>query len=248
MYKIIPIVLTGLFFFMIKPANSQVIPTKYVKGWGTELNFNPFDGSLSLNSAAGQIKVRRFLNDNKVLRASIAIVSKHENSTAKLVYGQQPYDGSDKKKSLSTSLNIGAEKHFNSGRRLSPYLGVEVGAGFKVSKHELENNSKKKTIKGAWEYQVLNYNGQYYSTEFGFLERGFISTNGNILTGFDFYMADNFYFGYELGFGFEFVKYSKVEVTKDNGYPDSGLLPDIDANSWSIGPRLLNGIRIGYNF
>jgi hypothetical protein len=61
-------------------------------------------------------------------------------------------------------------------------------------------------------------------------------------------MADNFYFGYELGFGFEFVKYSKVEVTKDNGYPDSGLLPDIDANSWSIGPRLLNGIRIGYNF
>jgi len=248
MRKIIPIILLGLLFSIIKPVKSQTIPTKYVKGWGTELNFNPFDGSLSLNNASGQIKVRRFLKDNIALRASFAIVAKNEKSTTTLVYGQMPYDGSDKKNSFLTSINFGAEKHFNSGKRLSPYLGFEVGVGFKVSKHELEYNSAKKTIDGAWEYQNLYYNGQYYDIQMGFEERGYTSANANLLTGFDFYMADNFYIGYEIGFGFEYIKYSKVEITKDIDYPGSDLFPDIETKNWSLGPRLLNGIRIGYNF
>ena len=82
----------------------------------------------------------------------------------------------------------------------------------------------------------------------GYEERGFTSTNANLFTGFDFYMADNFYFGYELGFGFEFIKYSKISITKDIEYPGSDLLPDLDTKNWSIGPRLVNGIRLGYNF
>jgi hypothetical protein len=248
MKKIIPVILAGLLFAVLQPVKCQTIPTKYVKGWGTELNFNPFDGSLSLNNAAGQIKVRRFLKNDIALRASIAIVAKNENSTTKLVYGQVPYDGSDKKHSFLTSINLGAEKHFNNEKRLSPYLGFEVGVGFKVSKQELGYNSTKKTVEGAWEYQYLYYNGQYYNTELGYEERGFTSTNANLFTGFDFYMADNFYFGYELGFGFEFIKYSKISITKDIEYPGSDLLPDLDTKNWSIGPRLVNGIRLGYNF
>jgi len=248
MRKIITIILAGLLFAAIKPVNCQTIPIKYIKGWGTELNFNPFDGSLSLNNAAGQIKVRKFLNENIALRAGIAIVAKNEKSNSALVYGQMPYEGSDKKKTFLTSVNLGAEKHFNAGKRLSPYLGFEAGVGFKVSKHELEYNSKSRTIDGAWEYQYMNYNGQYYYNEIGFEERGYTNVSANLLSGFDFYMADNFYLGYELGFGFEYIKYSKVEITQDIEYPGSDILPDVETKNWSLGPRLLNGIRIGYNF
>jgi hypothetical protein len=61
-------------------------------------------------------------------------------------------------------------------------------------------------------------------------------------------MAKDFYFGYEIGFGLEYIKYSTNEVTKDTGIPDQGTYPDQDGSSWKIGPRLVNGIRIGYTF
>jgi len=248
MKKIFRVLIVCMLFLAVKNADSQIVPTKYVKGWGTELNFNPFDGSLGLNNGSGQIKIRRFLDNNIVLRGALSIGYKTESDNEKQVYGTQPTETTDKRTAIQTVLNFGVEKHFNGGSRLSPYIGFEVGIGLKKSKQELEYNTFSKTIKGAWEVQNFYYNGQYYVSQWSYDERGFVSGNGEILTGFDFYMADNFYFGYELGFGLEYVKYSKIEVTKDADYPGSQNIPDLDSKSWKIGPRLLNGIRIGYNF
>ena len=249
MNKIITIIVAALLLAVIKPVKSQNIPVKYVKGWGTELNFNPFDGSLSLNNTTGQIKVRRFIKNDIALRGAISIAYKNNYEKEKLVYGQQAYDESVNSNSLLTALNLGAEKHFNPGHRLSPYLGFEIGMGLKISKQEIERNSKLRTVKGAWETQYVYYNGQYYEYELSYDERGYVSGNGNLLTGFDYYVADNFYFGYELGFGVEFTKFSKIEITKDEDFQSTQeFVPDLEAKSWRIGPRLQNGIRIGYNF
>ena len=242
------ILIVSLILAAVKNADSQNVPTKYVKGWGTELNFNPFDGSLSLNNGSGQIKVRRFLNNEIALRGAITIGYKNDFDNEKQVYGTQPTETTDKKTSFLTGFNFGVEKHFNSGSRISSYIGFEIGVGLKKSKQEIEYNTFPKTLKGAWEVQNYYYNGQYYVSEWSYKERGFVSGNGEILTGFDFYMADNFYLGYELGFGLEYIKYSKIEVTKDANYPGTENIPDLDSKSWRVGPRLLNGIRIGYNF
>lgn len=248
MNKIFPIVLAVILFTATLPAISQDTPAHFIKGWGTELNFNPFDGSLSLNNATGQIKVRRFLNNDIALRAGISISVKNNTDKVKQVYGTSPSEESVKSKSNLVAFNLGAEKHFNSGHRLSPYIGFEIGAGLKKTEQDFEYNNFTKTVKGAWMTKYVTYNGQYYYTSITYDERGFISANANLFTGFDFYMADCFYFGYELGFGFEYTKYSKIEITQDPDYPDSELIPDYDSKSWSLGPRLLNGIRIGYNF
>jgi len=249
MKKITPlIILTCLLLSVTLAVKSQNIPTQYTKGWGTELNINPFNGSLSLNNASGQIKVRRFIQNDIALRAGISIAYKNNNDQEKLVYGTQPYESTNKRTSLLTALTLGAEKHLNSGHRLSPYVGFELGVGLKSSKQEYAYNSAKRTVKGAWEVESTYYNGSYYVNSLTYDERGFWSSSGNILTGFDFYMDNNFYFGYELGFGFEFIKYSKIDITQDAEYPGSDTTPDLDSKSWTVGPRLLNGIRIGYNF
>jgi len=219
-----------------------------LKGWSTELNFNPFDGSLSLNNANGQIKIRKFLPNDIALRLAFTLSYKNDQSKMEDPYGTYPIDSKDKRQSFMVAVNFGTEKHFSGTRRISPYIGWEIGLGYKKSKEELENNSNSKTIKGAWQTYELAYSGQNYYFTTNYIERGFWSAGANVLTGFDFYMAKDFYFGYEIGFGLEYLKYSKIVITKDTEFPDSGTYPDQDGSSWKIGPRLVNGIRIGYTF
>ena len=219
-----------------------------LKGWSTELNFNPFDGSLTLNNANGQIKIRKFLPNDIALRLAFTLSYKNDEDKMEYPYGTNPVNYTDQRQSFMVAVNFGTEKHFSGTRRISPYIGWEAGLGYKKSKEELENNTNSKTIKGAWQTYEVSYSGQNYYYTTNYIERGFWSAGANVLTGFDFYMAKDFYFGYEIGFGFEYLKYSTIEVTKDTEFPDQGTYPDQDGSSWKIGPRLVNGIRIGYTF
>ena len=219
-----------------------------LKGWSTELNFNPFDGSLSLNNANAQIKIRKFSPNGNALR--LAFTLGYKNVTDKLdnAYGTTPVNSSDQKQYFLLAVNFGTEKHFRSTHRLSPYIGWEAGLGFKTSKEEMKYNSATRTIKGAWETRELYYAGQTYYYNTNYVERGFMSVGAKVLAGFDFYMSKDFYFGYEVGFGLDYTKYSKITVTRDSTFPDQANYPDYTGSSWDIGPRLVNGIRIGFVF
>jgi len=219
-----------------------------LKGWSTELNFNPFNGSLSLNNSSGQIKLRKFCANNVALRIAFNIGNKANTSSNTYPYGTVPIDTEEKMNSLLFAVNFGTEKHFKTNLRLSPYIGWEAGVGIKNSKHVIDNNSNTKTIKGAWQSIYLSNSGQGYYYTANYTERGYLSFTANALTGFDFYMSKDFYFGYEFGFGIEYFKYSKITVTKDVEFPEQGTYPDQTASSWNIGPHLINGIRIGYTF
>jgi hypothetical protein len=243
-YRIIAVVL--FMMLNVTQVKSQENAANNGKKWGTELNFNPFDGSLSLNNSSGQIKVRRFLNDAFALRAGVLFNYKNFNDKEDQKYTTNPYKASNKRHSLETTINLGIEKHFDAGKRLSPYLGAEVGFGFKSAKQELELDSKTRTIKGAWE--DIESTGSYYVQSF--VENNYISAGANLLTGFDFYMSENFYFGYEFGFNVEFTKYGKIEITEDAGFSSStpSPLPETTSGNWRMAPNVMNGIRIGYNF
>ncbi len=214
----------------------------------TELNFNPFNGSLSLNNSSGQFKFRRFYADNRALRIALTVNYLKDNSTVESKYGQNPFKESFRRSSLSTTLSIGTEKHFEGSRRLSPYIGWEMGVGLKKSKQVEKDNSTKITIDGAWVTTEQFYNGNYYYFSTTFSERGYWSLGASFVTGFDFYMAKGFYLGYEIAIGFDYINYSNIEYTPERD-PQSGYThPDYDSESWRIGPKLVNGIRIGYIF
>lgn len=244
----IPLSIASFFLLTSNCIKAQDTIKPSLKGWSTELNFNPFNGSLALNNATGQIKIRKFLSNDIALRLAFTLSYKNVEDKMENPYGTYPVNSKDKKKSFEAGINFGTEKHFNGGRRISPYIGWEAGIGYKSSREDITNNANTLTVKGAWQTYEVIYNGQnpYYSTNY--TERGFWSVGASALTGFDFYMAKDFYFGYELGFGFEYKKYSTIEITQSPSVPDNGTYPDQDGSSWRVGPKLVNGIRIGYTF
>jgi len=248
MNKIYSISIACFLLFSSNSIKAQDTLKPLLKGWSTELNINPFDGSLSLNNANGQIKLRKFCQNDIAFRLAFTLSYKSDENKLENLYGTYPVNTNDKRQSFMVAVNLGAEKHFKTSPRLSPYVGWEIGIGYKSSKEELKNNEDTETIKGAWQTYEVTYSGQNYYLTTNNVERGFWSAGANLLTGFDFYMAKDFYFGYELGFGIEYIKYSTIEITKDEAFPVTQNYPDQDGKSWKIGPRLVNGIRIGYTF
>jgi hypothetical protein len=146
-------------------------------------------------------------------------------------------------------VNIGQEKHFAGTRRLSPYIGFEGSAGFKMSGATLKSDDGERKIKGAWETtEIIFYDTDYgygYYSSTTYTERGFWSVGLNAITGIDFYVARDFYVGCEVSFGLNYINYTKIDIEDDD---NSNTYPVVDDSSWKFGPSLLNGIRIGYVF
>jgi hypothetical protein len=214
--------------------------------WGTELNFNPFSGNLSFNNANGQIKLRKFLTGNKALRLALTMDFKQDNSSQDNLYGTSPVHNASRKSSFTIQASFGQENHFAGNRRLSPYIGWEAAIGYKTSKNVINTTNNRVTIDGAWQYSQSYSSGGYTYIVTNYEERGFWSIGGNLVAGFDFYMAKNFYLGYEVLFGADYIKYSKIDITQSIG--SAATYPSQDDESWKLGPRLINGIRIGFIF
>ena len=217
--------------------------------WGTELNFNPFNGSLSLNNSNAQFIIRKFFQNNVALRLACTVNYIQNNYKSNDPYGTSPINYTERNKAFTIAINIGTEKHFIGTRRISPYIGWEIGVGYKKSKQEVTNNSNTTTIDGAWESDTsFYYGGSYYPTV-SYLERGFWTVGANFVTGFDLYLTKGFYLGYEILFGIDYFKYSNIDITQSS-IPSgtSTTNPKLNDESWKIGPKLVNGIRIGYVF
>jgi hypothetical protein len=215
----------------LKPFNNK---------WGTELNINPLNGSFSLNNANGQIKIRKFNTDNTALRIALTFAYKQDISKRNDPYGTVPINESNNCKSSTIIVNVGQEKHFQGSGRISPYIGYEAGIGAKFSTDKFTTRLTERTVKGAWEQYVSGYPS--YRT---FSERGFWSVGFNAVTGIDFYIVKNFYAGCEVAFGLDYIRYSNIEVEDSD---DTSTYPNLKDSGWKIGPKLLNGIRIGYIF
>ena len=241
--------LTLICFFLVLSSIKSQDTLKVTAGrWSTELNLNPFDGSLTLNNTNTQIKARKFITDRTAFRIAITTNYLQNNNNRKSEYGSYPIDESIRRNSFQTVINLGIEKHLKGTRRISPYWGWEVGLGFKGSKEVNRNGSTQKTIKGAWEVVSQTYytNNGYYYTYTTMTERGYWSIGGNLIAGFDFYMAKDFYFGFEILFGLDYYNYSNIDITTNT--PSNTVYPKYDDETWRMGPKLVNGIRIGYIF
>jgi len=240
--------------FLSHLALSQDTLKTAARSWTAEINVNPFQGQISLNNAVNQIKVRYFTSNNFAYRFAFSLNNIKKDNTETSAYGTNPVDNSDKKSSTSFGLNLGFEKHFTGTRRLSPYIGGEIAFGLKNAKETLDTKQSTTEIKGAWQNtQVVQYynNGTYYYTTVNTSEQGYQSIVINIVTGFDFYVAKHFLVGYEMLFGFNYIKYDNIETTytPKPGQPAiTASNPKQGANERSFGPKIINGIRLGYTF
>lgn len=218
----------------------------------TELNINPLKGDLSLNNALNQIKLRFFTADYLALRLGFSVNTVKDNSSTSSPYGTNPFINDELKKAATASINAGFEKHFMGTRRLSPYLGAEVMFANKTSSHNITNSTSSTKIEGAWRQQTYSGNPNYPVITSGYAERAFFRYGVNLVTGFDFYMAKHFYFGYEITFGLSNTMYTDIDTsiiyTSGSGDSTDNPVVDYEDKSFSLGANLINGIRLGYAF
>jgi len=173
-------------------------------------------------------KGRYFTSNNFAVRTGINIYFRNEKS--------EPNEGKDNSKQSTFLFGIypGIEKHFGNIRRLSPYIGGEIGIAYKTSKDTYTNNSgttQTETVyKGAWS------DGS---------ERGYFSLGLNFIIGTDFYLSKKLFMGIEVGLGLQSVTDSKVTI-EHTGQSDETAAEK--ASAMELGVNFNPAIRLGYSF
>lgn len=176
------IILSAILAFSNSIFSSET-PAKPVKGTITSqvgmslASFNSNVMSMGLNG-------RYFVKDQLAVRLSLMVDNqKTVNNTAENANGTGG-TGSFTTNNNSTMLFLGVEKHFNGTKRLSPYIGAEIGFGSSGIKTE-----------------GVNFNNAIYInnyTENG--HRKFSDLGINTFLGFDYWVADGLYVGIEYTF------------------------------------------------
>ncbi len=128
--------------------------------------------------------------------------------------------------SFGFSLRPGYEKHFAGTDRLSPYVGAEflfaMTSTTETEEHHSGNSEATFDDPANWSTWTTERND------------GTITFGLNALAGADYYFADNFYLGVEIGLGFQRVSQSDVEVTVSDenaylNYVETGGTTNVDA-------------------
>ena len=89
-------------------------------------------------------------------------------------------------------------------------------------------------------------NGYLFSYTSYTNERAFNSFGGNLLLGADFFLVKNMYFGFELGLGYEMIKYKQVEYVISSDVRETETIPS--SKSSDFGFFFNNSIRLGIWF
>lgn len=216
----------------------------------TELNINPFNGSLSLNNAINQLKFRYFTTPHLAVRLGVDGSKVSSSFRDTNPYGTNSYRYEDERSSRTIGLNIGIEKHFAGTKRLSPYLGADLSITNKFTTHKFIVGQSVTNVTGAWFEYTYNPDNPSYPNISHIGEQGYFRYGINVVSGFDFYMAKNFFFGYEMNFGISRTVQQELKVEQSNAYTDTSPSSQnsLKGSSFSFGPSLMNGVRVGYVF
>ncbi|WP_069660923.1 hypothetical protein [Arcticibacter eurypsychrophilus] len=212
----------------------------------TELNINPFNGAVNLNNSLNQIKFRYFISAGVALRLGFNISKEDSIYNISQPYGTTSYFYKNNKKSTTMGINLGLEKHFAGTRRLSPYVGAEVSLTNGSASQEINDNGSTTDVKNGW-YEMY-YTGTSTNYVAQIQPKAYVRYGVNLITGFDYYIARHFFFGYEFGFGMEKTNWKDVEVNISGTTSGAVVNTTSDNSHLDFGPSLMNGIRLGYTF
>lgn len=214
------------------------------KSFTTELNVNPFNGQVNLNNSLNQIKFRYFTSPTVALRFGFNISRIDSVNNVDNPYGTNSYFSNDEKTSTTIGINLGIEKHFTGTKRLSPYIGADLSITNKSSGETIANNGSTTTVTNAWDYAYVNNGVLYTQTQ----QNAYTRFGLNLFTGFDFYIAKHFFFGYEFNYNIGKTSWKEVSVTTTPSTGTNTSSASTKNSNFTFGPSLINGIRLGYSF
>jgi hypothetical protein len=210
----------------------------------TELNVNPFNGQINLNNSLNQIKFRYFTTPTVALRVGFNVSRIDSSYKVDNAYGTNSYFNNDTKKSTTIGLNLGIEKHFIGTRRLSPYIGADLSITNRSSSETISNSQSTTNVTNAWFYSYYNNNTLFTQIQ----QPGYTRFGLNLFTGFDFYIARHFFFGYEFNYNFSKTNWKEVSIITTPSTGTGANNGSTKNSSSTFGPSLINGIRLGYSF
>jgi hypothetical protein len=196
-----------------------------------ELNFNPFSPTAVISFE--NLQTKYWLDNKTVLRLGLQMNNKATTLT------DDDYDSAEKHKangnenSFLFGIKPGIEFRFLQNSKISPYVGFELqyknkstsadykeyvqsydySSGQSVIKYDFVETKIDGALRNITSGSFSNSSGTYtYSSTSYTGERAFSSIGGNLLVGSDFYFIKNMYFGFEVGLGYESIKYKQVIV------------------------------------
>jgi opacity protein-like surface antigen len=199
---------------------------------------NPFslEGQLSINSTSGSfnapsLRMRYFFADDLAARVSLSLNNSSSTDYHYEFDNNKGGEGIEINKKSNFEISLGAEKHFKGTDKLSPYVGADFVYG-------MGNKSAK------WDkFEEDGYNADFTATS-----KAPISKLGlNVVAGTDYYFAQNFYVGLELGIGFQSTSEKVGEFTYTTDGKTTTNLSE-PAKSSSFGNNFIGNARLGWRF
>jgi outer membrane protein W len=193
-----------------------------------QLGFNA--STMSFN--APTIRFRYFVTENIAGRLTLGI-----NNTSETFNYYETEDvngggsGTEVNKTSMVNIGIGGEYHFAGTDRLSPYGGLDIIIGMGNSTAE-------------WS----NYDGTGYNSDFtANIDAPMSALGVNLVAGTDYYFAENFYLGLELGLGFSSVTYKEGTTSATSGGVTVSNTSNTEKYS-SFGNNFISNFRLGWRF
>ncbi len=199
---------------------------------------NPFslEGQMSFNTStlsfnAPSLRMRYFLADDLAARLSLTI----NNSSTKDYYYESANnaggEGTEINKISMTTISLGAEKHFAGTDKLSPYVGADLLFG-------MGNTTAK------WDkFDGVGYNANVTAN----VKNPSSMIGLNLVAGTDYYFAENFYAGLELGLGLQSVNNKAGESSVTVSGTTTTTLTEPSKSS-AFGNNFIGNIRLGWRF
>lgn len=194
-------------------------------------------GGSNLNFTAPAIRLRYFVNPNIAIRLTVGLDNSKRTFNAYEFADGTGASGTYEFKSSSTNLAIGGEYHFTGTERLSPYAGLDIQFGMGANKED-----------GANAIMVGPNNAAYFLDRTETYEAKTSYFGVNLVAGTDFYFAENFYVGLELGLGFRGTteKDATREITVAPNPAVTTVTPEIKSSTFSN--NFIGNFRLGWRF
>ena len=246
------------------------------KDFMIEINFNPFgeDGVFSFEN----LQTKYWVNNKTALRLGLRIDNKNNSTTEDDYEVDEDYKSTISEKSFLLGFKPGIEFRILPNSRISPYWGFEFSYIKKSSNSEYVEydreydydindyvyNKIQTTLDGAWrkiDFIEMSYNDPWggssyrmYQTIDYTSERSFRSYGLNLLLGTDVFILKNLYMGFEIGMGYELMKYKQIKLEiNDPAETDPDIIEENKATYPSskisdFGFYYNNSIRLGIYF
>jgi hypothetical protein len=205
-----------------------------------EINFNPFgdDGVFSFEN----LQTKYWINNKTALRLGLQFDYKNNSTTEDDYKADEDYKPTISEKSFLLGFKPGIEFRILPNSRISPYWGFEFSYINKSSSskyveydrkydYDIDDyvyNKVETTLDGAWrkiDFVEMSYSDPWGGTGYRMYqttdyrsERAFHSYGLNFLFGTDVFVYKNLYMGFEIGIGYEMIKYKQIKLEiKDSG-------------------------------